>query len=199
MKNIQTKPTRLWFLAQGCQLVPHEQADGYIRWGHPDGYFLKPDGTKATDNYSPASQGANPNTQGGDYPQLRECRKKCHILMALAFYGPRPIDPETGKHCVCHHLIKDRRNYRPANLIAWLTKSQHQEADRRQRLLIKTLPDGNLYALPYARLRELQDPRILSDAAFTSELEAIQARFAEMDKVNPQDIIDREMNRHMEY
>jgi hypothetical protein len=40
--------------------------------------------------------------------------------MALAFYGDRPtFTDKNGKEYVgiCHHLIPDKLNYRPANLL----------------------------------------------------------------------------------
>ena len=198
MKYIQSKPSRLWFLSKGCRLVPQTEAHGYIRWAHPDGYFLKPDGRKATDNYSPASQGANPNTKGGDYPQLRECRKKCHILVALAFYEPRPtyID-RNGKPYpgICHHLVPDRRNYRPDNLLAWLTREQHSEADRRQRALKAVVPNGNLYCFSYDRLRYLQDPRTLSASEFQHQLALIRDQGFHISSF---DQMEYEMTHHME-
>ena len=98
--------------------------------------------------------------------------------MALAFYGPRPTftDSKTGKTYVgiCHHLIPDPLNYRPANLLCWLTRAEHLEADRRQRALREAVDGGNLYGIPYERLRWLQDPRITSREAFELELAKIR-------------------------
>jgi len=102
--------------------------------------------------------------------------------MALAFYGPRPgtssrqtggvASAEKGNNkrteYFCHHLIPDKLDYRPANLLCWLTREQHTEADRRQRALRKILPD--MYALTYDRHRILQDPRVTTREAFDVEL-----------------------------
>ena len=97
--------------------------------------------------------------------------------MALAFYGPRPtyVD-KNGKEYVgiVHHLIPDPLDYKPANLLCWLTREEHAEADRRQRVLIKTLlerfpsdtKETVLRRLTYTQLRELQDPRKLSRERF---------------------------------
>ena len=98
----------------------------------------------------------------------------CHLLMALAFYGERPTyTDKNGKPYVgiCHHLIPDKLDYRPANLLCWLTREQHAEADRRQRALRKRVPD--LHAFTYERLRELQDPRTMPREEFEAELALI--------------------------
>jgi hypothetical protein len=102
----QTHLSRLFFLSKGCKQVPLEYARGIVRWGHPDGYFLNAQGQKVKDNFSPSSQNVRPNMHGR-YPILRECVRECHILMALTFYGDRPIDPATGKPSV---TISSRTN-----------------------------------------------------------------------------------------
>ena len=174
-----------------------EHSKNYVRWGHPDGYFLNAQGQKVKDNFPPSALKVRPNMHGR-YPILRECVRECHILMALAFYGERPIDPTTGKPCVCHHLINDKLDYRPANLLCWLTREQHNEADRRQRALRKLVPDGDLRAFPYERLRYLQDPRTLSDEDFQKELEALREELKKrpLVKINPHDAAEQERNKH---
>ena len=172
MSKCENVLSRLWFLSQGCKQVPLEYTKNIVRWAHPDGYFLNAQGQIVAHNYAPSHQKeGNKNTHGGDYPKMRQAGgKACHILVALAFYGERPIDPTTGKPCVCHHLIPDRLDYRPANLLCWLTRAEHGEADRRQKLLAKVVPDGNLHLFTYERLRELQDPQTMTREAFEQEL-----------------------------
>jgi len=187
--------SRLWFLSKGCKQVPLEHCKNIVRWGHPDGYFLRPDGQKAKDTFAPSQR---MHRGGSAYPRLRECIKTCHFLMALAFYGERPVfHDKNGKPYVgiCHHLIPDKLNYKPANLLCWLTREQHYEADRRQRALKTVVPDGNLYLFSYERLRELQDPRTMSREQFEQELEAIRKRGYHID---PSDPMEREMSRHCE-
>ena len=173
--------SRTYFLSKGCKQVPLEYTRGIVRWAHPDGYFLRPTGLKAPHNFSPSAQRAasdHNRKMGKGYPVLCvEVQKYCHVLMALAFYGPRPtyVD-KNGKEYVgiCHHLIPDPLDYKPANLLCWLTKEEHAEADRRQGELIKTLlerfpsdtKETVLHRLTYTQLRELQDPRKLSRARF---------------------------------
>ena len=171
---MQNLLSRLWFLNQSCKQVPLDYTRGIVRWAHPDGYFLNAQGQKVpNDNVSPSSQkcfGGSPA-----YPKDRASNKLMHLLMALAFYGPRPLDPTTGKTCVCHHLIPDKLDYRPANLLCWLTRAEHTEADRRQRALRKILPD--MHAISYERHRWLQDPRTTSTQIFEIELEKLRNQY----------------------
>jgi hypothetical protein len=179
--------SRLWFMSQGCKRVPLEDGTNRILWGHPDGYFLNWAGQKLAHTFSPSSRrgftAANLSSggfRGGCYPKMRHFGNKvCHHLMALTFYGSRPTYfDENGKEYVgiIHHLIPDKTNYRPANLLCWLTKEQHKEADRRQRALRKVVPDGNLYVFTYERLRWLQDPRTTCREVFEVELAKITSR-----------------------
>ena len=175
---MQNVLSRLWFLSQGCKQVPLEYARGIVRWGHPDGYFLNAQGQKVTHDFSPAHRN---NSYGGSpaYPTDRSSGGiNCHILMALAFYGERPTyTDKNGKPYVgiCHHLIPDKLDYRPANLLCWLTREQHTEADRRQRALREVLPD--MYAISYEKHRYLQDPRVTCREVFDIELEKIRLQY----------------------
>ncbi len=109
----------------------------------------------------------------GSYPKDRTTNKLMHILMALAFYGERPIfKDKNGKLYVgiCHHLIPDKLDYRPANLLCWLTREEHSEADRRQRLIKKAVGIEGMRELGYEQLRKYQDPRITSATEFEAWL-----------------------------
>ena len=174
---LQNHLSRLWFLSRGCKQVPLDYTRGIVRWAHPDGYFLNAQGQKVAHDFSPAHRN---NSYGGSpaYPTERNSGgKNCHILMALAFYGERPIDPTTGKPCVCHHLINDKLDYRPANLLCWLTREQHNEADRRQRALRNVLPD--MHAISYEKHRYLQDPSVTCREVFDVELEKIRLQYGD--------------------
>ena len=173
--NITTKPLS-WFLDQGCHQVPLKHSKNKVRWGHPNGYFLRTNGQVAKHTFAP-SQIAN--RRGSSYPGMRECLPRpCHVIMAIAFYGERPIfiDEKTGKPYGgnCHHLIPDKLDYRPANLLCWLTRPEHRIADDRQKALKTVVPNGDLRGFDYAILRELQNPRTMSDADFEFRLEYLR-------------------------
>lgn len=204
-----SQPSRLWFLGKGCRQVPPDYIGGKILWAHPDGYFLNQYGQRLAHDFSPAMQrgftAANPSSsghRGSCYPKMNNFGgKNCHVLMALAFYGPRPLELATGKPCSCHHLINKKLDYKPQNLLCWLTKEQHREADRRQRALIKKLleryPCGEtkqtvLYRLNYTQLCNLQDPRRLSNERFERIMESYDIL------TNDQDPMERDMNHHCE-
>jgi len=119
--------------------------------------------------------------------------------MGEIFYGERPVftdskgQPYFG---ICHHLIEDPLNYCPENLLCWLTYSEHSKADNRRRALESAVPDGNLHVIPYDYLRQLQDPRVTSDDAFQSALEAIRKK--RYQRTDPHALSDREISRHRE-
>ena len=101
----------------------------------------------------------------------------CHVLMGEIFYGERKIFIDrNGKpyYGICHHLIEDPLNYCKENLLCWLTRQEHSKADNRRRALEKLVPDGDLRGFDYTILRELQDPRAMSDEDFQSRLAYIQ-------------------------
>ena len=74
----------------------------------------------------------------------------------------------------CHHLNGDLEDHRKDNLLAWLHPLQHRIADKRQDALQTIVPDGNLVGFDYAILRELQDPRSMSDANFETRMEYLR-------------------------
>ena len=178
----QTHLSRLWFLSQGCKQVPPAIIGGKILWAHPEGYFLNAQGQKICHCFNPAKQAGARDARGkkigSRYPEMRHFRNmKCHVLMALAFYGERKIfKDKNGKPYVgiCHHLIPDLLDYRPANLLCWLTREEHSEADRRQRLIKKTVGIEGMREIGYTLLRFYQDPRETSDAEFEAWLNLLK-------------------------
>ena len=199
----KTPLSRVWFLSRGCKQVPLESTGGKVLWAHPDGYFLNAQGQKVAHCYSPSRLRITKDTSrktGKLYPVERSTGSKaCHLLMALTFYGPRPTytDKNGNEYVgICHHLIPDPLNYRPANLLCWLTREQHTEADRRQRALRKVVPDGDLSLFTYERLRDLQDPRSMSREQFEIELAAI--RNAHFTRVDPLARMEYDMTHHCE-
>ena len=145
-------------------------------WGRKGcSYFIGAYGQKLAHKYGPAMR---TNKKGRGYiapvTQCGTVQNSSHILMGEIFYGERPVfinskgNPYFG---VCHHLIEDPLNYAPENLLCWLTYSQHSKADKRRRALETVVPDGDLTLIPYDRLRQLQDPRVLTDEQFQAELD----------------------------
>ena len=172
MNNLQTHLSRIWFLSQKCKQVPLEHAKNYVRWGHPDGYFLNANGQKMSLRYTPTKPSLKNGKSHSDYPKIDD-NKLCHILMALAFYGEREIfKDKNGKPYVgiCHHLVPDLLDYKPANLLCWLTREEHSEADRRQRLIKKAVGIEGMREIGYTQLRFYQDPRETSAAEFEAWL-----------------------------
>ena len=200
MIPIQTKPTRLWFLNQGCHQVPMEHSKNKVRWGHPDGYFLNEKGMKMSLRHTPSKPSLKNGKSHSDYPKIDD-NKLCHIFMALAFYGERPTftDRKGKSHVgICHHLIPDLLDYRPANLLCWLTREQHRIADDRQKALKTVVPDGDLHLFSYERLCELQDPRVTSDEQFQRELDLLRKDGFHRDPRSSDEIMLAEMTRHQE-
>ena len=116
--------------------------------------------------------------------------------MAITFYGERPAFTDaSGKPYVgiCHHLNPEVADFRPANLLCWLTRKQHAIADKRQRALKKLVPD--LRGFPIERLRTLQDPRVTSDEQFEYALEQLKPGFRIVD---PNILMDLEPNKYFD-
>ena len=184
--------SRVWFLNQGCKQVPLEYTKNIVRWAHPDGYFLNAQGQKVAHTFSPSQLKITKDPMrktGKLYPCMTGGLPHiaCHVLMALTFYGERPTFENTslplqGKGLergsyvgICHHLIPDALDYRPANLLCWLTRAEHSEADRRQSALRAVLPD--MHAISYEKHRFLQDPRTTCREVFDVELQKLRQQF----------------------
>ena len=188
------QPSRLWFLSQGYRKHPRLNL-----WAHEGcAYFLNGSGRKVTHEYCPQMR-AKSKDRGYTAPNLRHYKPRlCHVLMGEIFYGERPtfIDSKGKRYFgICHHLIEDPLDYRPENLLCWLTYSEHSKADNRRRALEAAVPDGDLHIFTYERLRELQDPRTMSDEVFQTELAKIRDNYTKRD---PKDIMDHDLNNHCE-
>ena len=186
-------PSRLWFLSQGYRKHPRLNL-----WAHEGcAYFLNACGQKLAHNYGPAMR-AKQTKRGYYAPSMRKWGL-CHVLMGEIFYGERPtfIDSKGKPYFgLCHHLIEDPLDYSPENLLCWLDYSQHRKADNRRRALEAVVPDGDLHVFTYERLRELQDPRTMSDENFQTELARI--REDGFTKSNPAEQMHFECTHHME-
>ena len=180
----------------GCH--KHPQLNLWAREGCA--YFLSARGHQLAHEYAPKMRAISKD-RGYTAPNLRNYKPRlCHVLMGEIFYGERPtfIDSK-GKPYFghCHHLINNPLDYRPENLLCWLTYTEHRKADNRRRALEAVAPDGDLYCFTYERLRELQDPRTLSDEQFQAELEAIRAKG--FHKVDVEAQMNYEITHHVEF
>ena len=160
------------------KMVPLDCIKNKVRWAHPDGYFMNAKGKIIAENFPPSQY---VHRGGSAYPKFRgDCNHlTCHVAMALAFYGERPTYVNAKgqvRPYQAHHLNGNKFDYRPANILAWLHPDVHRVADNRQKALRTVVPDGDFTLIPYDRLRQLQDPRVLTDEEFSKELESIRSQ-----------------------
>ena len=167
---------REWFRENGFyQIPPTEYIEFKILYAHDsDLRFVNRFGQEIKPLFNPAARNPQKHHGHGE-PFIRGYgARKCHILRALAFYGERKtfVDERTGKSYVghCHHLNADLEDHRKDNLLCWLSRPEHRIADNRQRALKTVVPNGILVGFDYAILRELQDPRTMTDADFQASL-----------------------------
>ena len=158
--------------------------------------WLNARGYKVKEDFSPSMRDKH-YAHGHGEPKLRSYgNRRCRILMGVTFYGERPyFKDKNGKKYpgIAHHLINDLSNYGANNLLCWLTREQHRKADNRRRALEAVVPDGDLTIFPYDRLRQLQDPRVLTDEEFSKELESIRSQGYH--RVDPLAAASKEPNR----
>ena len=162
--KIKEPLSRLYFLSRGYR--KHPRLGLWAREG--EAQFVNAYGCPLKHNYSPARR-AKSIGRGYRAPSTncQEGNKACHVLMGEIFYGERPVyfdrkgKPYFG---ICHHLIEDVLDYRPENLLCWLTREEHTEADRRRRILEPMY--GDLHQIDIAKLRWLQNPRKLAREDF---------------------------------
>jgi len=164
---------RSWFLEQGLRQVPPDEIDCKILWTDGQSQWISAYGRHVKHDFSPSMRDKH-YAHGHGEPKLRSYgNRRCRILMGVTFYGKRTFYKDKhGKPYpgIAHHLINDLTNYSADNLLCWLTREQHAVADARRRAMEAIVPEGDLTVIPYDVLRRLQDPRVLSDADFQSEL-----------------------------
>ena len=205
-KSVRQKHlSRLYFLSKGCKQVPLDLTGGKVLWANPEeGYFMSAYGCKIKLNHSPFCRRKNFKGKTGVYrgrihPILRQYgHKYAHRLMFETFADePCPIFfTKSGKPYkgIVHHVIENPYDIRMVNLMGWLTYKQHHIADERRRALESVLPD--MYCADTAYLKELQDPRTLSDEDFEKELAAIRSKGFHLESPNAR--MDFEFSHHME-
>lgn len=172
-----------WFLGHGFHLVPPTEYINFkILYAHEEDLrFVNQYGQEQEPDFNPAKRDPHKN-HGHGVPSMRQFgNRKCHILRALAFFGPRPTfitKKGTVRPCECHHLNGDLTDHRKANILAWLPRSVHDIANARQATLRTVVPNADLNGFDYAILRELQDPRTMSDADFDARMEYLRFMFS---------------------
>lgn len=162
--KIKEPLSRLYFLSRGYR--KHPRLNLWAREGVAQ--FVSAYGLPLKHNYCPAKR-AKQTKRGYFAPYMSHSYedKTCHVLMGEIFYGERPVyfdrkgKPYFG---ICHHLIEDVLDYRPENLLCWLTREEHTEADRRRRMLERMY--GDLHQIDIAKLRWLQNPREVNREMF---------------------------------
>ena len=175
----QPKPGE-WFIENGFhQVPPTEYIKCKILYAHEsDLRFVSRYGTELVPKFNPRNRDPGKNNHGHCCPFMHHFKGRlCHVLRALAFYGEREIFFDSkGKpyYGQCHHLNADLEDHRKDNLLAWLSRPQHRIADIRQDRLQELVPNGDLRGFDYDILRELQDPRTMSDEGFQSRLAYIR-------------------------
>ena len=182
----QTHLSRLYFLSRGCKKVLPELIDGKVLWANPEeGFFMSASGSKITLHHNPAQQRRNvkgkTRTRGFIHPFLRHFGAKlAHRVMFGTFADePCPIffdskgNPYKG---IVHHVIENPYDVRMDNLMGWLTYKQHAVADKRRRALEAVLPD--MYCVPTAYLKLIQDPRRTDELKFNMILNNLHATYA---------------------
>ncbi len=198
----QTHLSRLYFLSKGCKQAPLESAGGKVLWANGnEGYFMSAYGVKQIPTFGPAKRKkgskANNGKRGLTHPQMRHFNNQyAHRLMFATFADePCPIffdskgNPYKG---IVHHVIENPYDLRMVNLMGWLTYKQHHIADKRRSALESVLPD--MYCADTAYLKELEDPRLTTDEEFQTALDKL-SRFR---KVDPADLMEREITHHCE-
>ncbi len=161
--KIKEPLSRLYFLSRGYR--KHPRLGLWAREG--EAQFVSAYGCRLAHEYAPKMR-AKSKDRGYTAPNLRSYHPRlCHVLMGEIFYGERPVYfDKFGRQYfgICHHLIEDPLDYRPENLLCWLTREEHTEADRRRRILEKLY--GDLHQIDIAKLRWLQNPRQLAREDF---------------------------------
>jgi len=160
------------------RLVPHDPGNGYRFYVSNDGTIglrIAPDGTQTIVNATPTTC-ENSKIQS-DALRVQRYLQFCdafgyhkHILVSHAVYLAWSGQRIPLYHQI-HHLSGITTDNLIDNLLCVHVREHSSVADVRQRALKAIVPDGDLLAwFTYARLRELQDPRTMTDTEFRREL-----------------------------
>ncbi len=185
------------------RIVPRESIDGrtfHVSRDGTKGCNVMPNGAVRNCNATPitCSNSKYNGRRKQHYLQFKDVfGHHKPILAAHAVYlawSGKTIPPD---HQI-HHLTGIVTDNCLDNLLCVSKFNEHPIADARQKALREVVPDGNLYLFSYERLRELQDPRTMSDADFQRELESIRAQDYRIDSRSTDDLMLADMSHHME-
>ena len=193
-----------FFNGTPLRLAPCEQDNGYRFFVSKDGKIglrIAPSGVETLQNATAATcenckvkYNANRKQRYLKYRHPWNTNKQ--ILVSHAVYlawSNKPIPPG---HQI-HHLNGITTDNCFDNLLCVLIP-EHRIADNRQRALKTVVPDGDLHLFSYERLRELQDPRTMSDTDFQRELDLLRKDGFHRDPRSSDEIMLHEMTHHME-
>ena len=193
-----------FFNGTPLRLAPCEQDNGYRFFVSKDGKIglrIAPSGVETLQNATAATcenckvkYNANRKQRYLKYRHPWNTNKQ--ILVSHAVYlawSNKPIPPG---HQI-HHLNGITTDNCFDNLLC-VTIREHRIADNRQKALKTVVPDGDLHLFSYERLRELQDPRTMSDTDFQRELDLLRKDGFHRDPRSSDEIMLHEMTHHME-
>ena len=162
-------------------LVPHEPDNGYQLFVSFDGTI----GLRINRNGKECLQNAIPTTWPNS-ANLTDANRKQRYLMYKQAWGNRigilvshavylawsgkPIPPGYQ----IHHLNGITTDNCIDNLFCVFFREHHAICDVRQKALKTVVPNCDLRGFDYTILRELQDPRTMSDADFESRMEYLR-------------------------
>ena len=183
------------------RLVPHFPDNGYRFYVSNDGTVglrISPDGKEILQNAIPttwqnSSIPSNANRKQRYLMYKQAWGWNLGILVSHAVYMAWSAQRIPLYHQI-HHLNGITTDNSIDNLLCVEYREHRTVSDARQTALRKLVPDGDLRAFPYDRLRYFQDPRTLSDEDFQSELDALRAELKKrpLVKVNPHDAAEQE-------
>ena len=161
------------------RIVPRESIDGrtfYVSRDGTKGCNIMPDGSIKKCNATPVTC---PNSKYNGrrkqhYLQFKDVfGHHKPILAAHAVYIAWGDIPSIPLYHQIHHLNGIVTDNCFDNLLC-VDFREHRIADDRQKALKTLVPESNLHGFDYTILRELQDPRTMSDADFQSRLEYLR-------------------------
>ena len=176
------------------RLVPHEPDNGYRFYIADDGLIdgvmqglrIAPNGVQTLVNASPKT-----TENSTDHYNAKRKQQYWHfanafgyhkdILVHRAVYEAWSDTPIPPGHQI-HHLTGITTDNRFDNLLC-VSVEEHRKADARQKALRTLAPNGDLRLVPLDLMRELQDPRVTSNAAFDMALHSVVP--AEQGKILP--------------